>query len=414
MQHFPDVDFSDYHREVLPGRLAAGHLRAAAPGLDGLPSIAIRIAESGESARYVPRAGDAPAIGIYPDDAGAELVVRLGVRAWSGLVHDVETPASLVYHGEVEAIRGDLMDFVRWEPVLRAMYTGRPVYDPAAVDLRDRRGAPLDPARGFTLAEIEREPEEAAHFLRVVGYLLVKGVFSPDEVEAFRSAAAALREAARPDDRASWWARDAAGAPVLCRVLRGGTQPVLRALKHDPRIARVVALADEKLVAKQSADEPDGVTVLWKNPGVREGLSDLPWHRDCGMGGHASMCPTLVASVFLEANTPEAGALRFLPASWRASYRFAEADGAAEAAEAGTEPGLIMPAEPGDFTVHYGDGWHAAPPPTSDTGPFRCSVLLSFEREGAFNHRGERHYNDVLLGDEQGQVQSMRTRAGRG
>ena len=34
---------------------------------------------------------------------------------------------------------------------------------------------------------------------------------------------------------------------------------------------------------------------------------------------------------------------------------------------------------------------------------------MSYERDGAFNHRGERHYNDVLLGDENGQVRQMTT-----
>jgi hypothetical protein len=32
---------------------------------------------------------------------------------------------------------------------------------------------------------------------------------------------------------------------------------------------------------------------------------------------------------------------------------------------------------------------------------------VAYEREGAYNHRGERHYNDVLLGDEHGQVEDM-------
>ena len=142
-----------------------------------------------------------------------------------------------------------------------------------------------------------------------------------------------------------------------------------------------------------------------KTPGVASGLSDLPWHRDCGMGGHASMCPTLITSVFLGHNSPEAGALRFLPGSWKTSFGFGDHHDTEQTR------GVLPPAEPGDVTIHYGDVWHAAPPPTSDEGPFRCCLLLSFEREGAFNHRGERHYNDVLLGDDEGQVKDMREMA---
>ena len=70
----------------------------------------------------------------------------------------------------------------------------------------------------------------------------------------------------------------------------------------------------------------------------------------------------------------------------------------------------MIPAKPGDFTLHYGDGWHTAPPPQRQEhsdAPYRSCVLVSFEREGAFNHRGERHYNDVLLGHEDGQVDHL-------
>ena len=65
------------------------------------------------------------------------------------------------------------------------------------------------------------------------------------------------------------------------------------------------------------------------------------------------------------------------------------------------------------MTSHYGDGWHAAPPPTSSRGPFRSCVLVSFEREGAYNHRGLRHYNDVLLGGEEGQADDVDSLANR-
>lgn len=49
------------------------------------------------------------------------------------------------------------------------------------------------------------------------------------------------------------------------------------------------------------------MTVLWKRPDVSEGLSDLPWHRDCGMGGHALNCPTAIMTICLTDGSPEAG-----------------------------------------------------------------------------------------------------------
>jgi hypothetical protein len=291
------------------------------------------------------------------------------------------------------------MHLLQWEPALRWLYTGRPVYDPEAVDLRDAAGRPLDPTRGFTLDD---DREEMAHFLREVGYLWVRGVLSPDEVARLQQEAELLRAEAREGDQESWWGRRADGTSVLCRVLRAGKQPAMRSLRSDPRLLSLPELCDTPMAPSQRPEDKDGVTVLWKQPGVVEGLGDLPWHRDCGMGGHASMCPTAVMSIFLGPNTPEAGELRFLPGSWQASFPFADAD------DARAPRGVAPPAQPGDVTLHYGDGLHVAPPPTSEQGPHRMCVLVGFRRTGARHHRGGRHYNDVLLGSEDGQVQHMR------
>ena len=69
--------------------------------------------------------------------------------------------------------------------------------------------------------------------------------------------------------------------------------------------------------------------------------------------------------------------------------------------------------QPGDVTLHYGDGLHVAPPPTGRKGPFRSCVLMGFQRADAWNHRGTRHYNDVLLGSEDGQIEHMTKVAAR-
>ena len=114
-----------------------------------------------------------------------------------------------------------------------------------------------------------------------------------------------------------------------------------------------------------------------------------------------------MCSTFLEPNTAEAGAISFLPGSWNSSCGFFEAN------DARAPKGVTPAAEPGDVTLHYGDGMHVAPPPTSETGPFRICVLNGFRVEGAYHHRGERHYNDVLLGREDGQVEHMSAVADR-
>lgn len=158
---------------------------------------------------------------------------------------------------------------------------------------------------------------------------------------------------------------------------------------------------------KQGPGDKDGLAILWKQPGVEEGLGDLPWHRDCGMGGHASMCPTAVTSIFLGPNTKEAGQIRFLPGSWKSSFPFTDGN------DAGAPEGVAPAAEPGDITLHYGDGLHVAPPPTGSEGPFRSCILMGYGRTGGGHHAGGRHYNDILLGNADGQVEDMRKIAKR-
>ena len=396
---FESLSFLDFHASELPRRLREAPVPLPAEYAASLHPLAIRIRETGEAKTYSTAGGG---IVVESGDATATTVVELGHESWEELVHDLESAAALMYGQKVERVRGDLMHLLQWEPALRWMFTGRPVYDAAAIDLRDRSGAPLDPTRGFTL---EDDLEEMAHFLRTAGYLWVRNVLSPEEVEALHAEAHRLRAAARPGDQDSWWGKRADGEAVLCRVLRAGKEPRMRALHSDPRLRGLVELMDVPMETKQGPEDRDGVTLLWKEPGVEEGLADLPWHRDCGMGGHASMCPTAVLSVFLGPNTPEAGELRFLPGSWSYSLPFAEAGD--ESAPRGVAP----PARPGDVTLHYGDGMHVAPAPTGrptgEDGPFRSCVLIGFSRQGSAHHRGGRHYNDLLLGAEDGQVTKM-------
>lgn len=262
-------------------------------------------------------------VAIAPGADTAATRVELSRASFEGLTRDLESPAGLIYGRRAQAKTGDLMDFMQWEPALRWVYTGRPVYDPAAIDLRDRRGEPLDPTRSFRLDD---DPEEMAHFLRTTGFLFVREVLSPEELARLGAEAESLRREAREGDQESWWGRREDGTTVLCRVLRAGKQPTMRSLHGDPRIERLAALCDVPMSLPMGPEDKDGVTLLWKQPGVVEGLGDLPWHRDCGLGGHASMCPTAVVSVFLGPNTPEAGELRFLPGSWQMSFPHQTAD----------------------------------------------------------------------------------------
>jgi ectoine hydroxylase-related dioxygenase (phytanoyl-CoA dioxygenase family) len=137
--------------------------------------------------------------------------------------------------------------------------------------------------------------------------------------------------------------------------------------------------------------------VVIKHAGIAEGLSDLPWHRDCGLGGHPLTCPTVNVGIQLDAATAETGRLLFLAGSWdKSCHRGALGDP--------DLPIVGVDTEPGDCTVHLGDVLHAAPPPTG-TGCGRRALYVTFMPPRAFDFiPAGQSYNDVIRARVGGQA----------
>ncbi|MEN8160887.1 MAG: hypothetical protein ABFS41_12510, partial [Myxococcota bacterium] len=278
------LDFHHYHRETLPALLREGRGAMAARGVGRLGGLAFRLPD-GNAYSYVP---EGEGMAVVKGEAAAETVIEVDEEIWRNLIQERDAAAGLLYGGRAKCVRGNALRWVSWEPALRAMWSGRPVYEPDALELLDRHGAPLDPATSFTL---DSDREDMAHFLRTVGYLFVRGVFAKDEVARFLAEAGELASEARKGDKLSWWGKDAAGHEVMTRVTRAAAKPNLRSIPNDPRMASLKDLADEPLAHRAPPTSEEGVSVIWKRPGMSEGLGALPWHRDCGMGGHATLCP---------------------------------------------------------------------------------------------------------------------------
>ena len=372
------LDFDDYHRHVLPERLATPAGRMAAGDVRDAPSLAWRFPD-GRAWRHVPDGG---ALRIVPGDDAA-VVAELDESAWRDFVAEVATAAGLHYGGRIRFAAGGYADLERWEPALRALYAGRPIFDPRRVDLRDGDGAPLDLALAFALDA----GAPLRHFLHTAGFALVKGVFAPDEIARLAEIVERRQAQAAPGDGHSWWATRADGASALCRLIYLGlVEPAIAALGDDPRIGRLMALADEPLRALH--DRGDGTSVVIKNGNIADGLSDLPWHRDCGLGGHPFLCPTINIGIQLDAASERSGRLHFAPGTGRTSCH------RADLAQAVT---VAVDTEPGDCTIHVGDVMHAAPPPIDD-GPGRRALYLSCVPERAFAHIPPgKSYNDTIL-----------------
>ncbi|MEE2679171.1 MAG: phytanoyl-CoA dioxygenase family protein [Myxococcota bacterium] len=392
LEGFAPIDFHAFHRDTLPERLAGSAGAAVSAGLGGLEALAFQL-PSGDAYTYVPRDGT---LVVKAGSEPAATVIEVQAADWEGLVHDYESAAGLLYGNRARCLRGNAMRFIAWEPVLRALFVGRPIYDPND-PLLDDAGRTVDPRRVFAPDDPE---EDMAAFLAAAGFLVVRGLYSAVEVAGFLAEAEALRSEAVKGDKLSWWATTPEGEEICCRVTRAVEKPKLATLYGDPRLRRLADLAGADLAPREG--EGTGVTCIYKSPGIEEGLSDLPWHRDCGMGGHALMCPVMVASVFLTPATPETGELCFLPGSARASCAFREATDARGPA------GIGVAAEPGDVSLHFGDVMHAAPPPTRpDLARYRISATTNFGPTDVRPHTGAHSYNDVLHGREDGQIEHL-------
>lgn len=366
--------FDAYHETTLPQRLASEWGATAGRSAAALPPLGLRLPD-GRAYTYVPGRGG---VAIVRGEQSAKTVVELDEALWQGLRDAMETPFGLILFEKAKVVAGEVGDFVRWEVALRVLYEKLPPYDPDA-PLLGRDGVEIDPTRSF---HPDDDPEIMADFLRTTGFILVREVLPADEIARLDEAAEALRARAKHDDPTAWWGQHEDGRTILTRVLDGGTDPRIRALLHDPRLLRVVALSDHAL----APTDTDVIHVLFKQSGMLfDGKADNPWHRDCGLGLHRVMCPVMNGSLFLRPANRATGELRFLPGSWRtAGFAFEDPDFA---------QGVAIAANPGDFALHYGDGLHAGPPPTAKQGPFRTSIVIEYGPKGRKDGVGQEHYD---------------------
>jgi hypothetical protein len=391
---FGPIDFDRFHTVDLPERLAAGNGKLAAAHLQRCRPIAFRL-EDGRAYTYAPTTDG---IEITPGEADPQTVVELTHADWCDFVWELKTCFALLYAERIAVPVGSFGQLSRWEPALRAAFDGQPVYDfrapPPVVDFD---GHPLDLTTTFTLDDSD---EEIVDFLRRAGFIHITGVFSEDEVETLRSEVQAAVAKAKPDDQRSWWTT-VDGAEVCNRVNYLNAQSdVIAGLSDDARLRRIGALGGPEL--RDAADRLDGHGVVIKVPGAETGLADLPWHRDCGMGGHSVKCPLLNVGIQLDAATPGSGQLQMIAGSHLGTSRLPSAD------EVAGLPTVAITTEPGDVTAHWGHTLHAAPPPADRTAAGRRAIYVTYVNPLTFEMVGPgQGYNDVLFTRDAGRVRHV-------
>jgi hypothetical protein len=391
---FGPIDFDGFHRHELPQLLGIRARVFSDADAAVVRPLAFQL-HDGRAYTYLP-SGDR--FTVEPGTDRADTVVELAYDEWCAFVWELRSCFALFYADQLAVVRGGFGQLARWEAPLRVAFDGQSVYDlddPPSVG--DGTGQPLDLTRTFSLDDPD---QAAADFLHRAGFVHLRQVVGPDEIEALRAEVVDAVAAARPDDRRSWWTT-VEGRPACSRVnYLNHRSELVAGLGADPRFTRIAALGGPDL--RDAHDRLDGNGVVIKVPGATEGLADLPWHRDCGMGGHPVKCPMLNVGIQLDRATPENGQLQMIAGSHRGTSRLPSRR------EAARLPVVPIEAAPGDVTVHFGHTLHAAPPPTDRGAPGRRALYLSFVPPVTFEMVGPgQGYNDVLFTRNAGHVRHV-------
>jgi hypothetical protein len=324
------------------------HAAIAARGLlyKGLPGLSLRVDDRTLSLR---EENGALTIEEGALDDGA--IATLEPSALSDLVQDWATTMGLAMNSRIKMTQGEFSDWIGWEPVFRALFDGRPVHEAGAIDFKDRDGDDLDLGQSF---DLDDDRDEVSHFLHEAGFLHIRNVFSEAEMAAVSADLDAALARVKPDDGASWWAGDSKGTQHPVRVLFFHEQSeALTSLLHADRLQWLGTLTGDDLGGAQMAAEG-----LIKPLDIQTGLSDLPWHKDCGQGGHSYSCNGLTIGISVTGADQRSGALGIVPGSHRANVATAGKD------ESLDIPSIKLETSTGDLTVHCSDTLHRAHRPT--------------------------------------------------
>ena len=332
--------------ELLPAAIAlCGTLAGRGIEYQELPPLGLDV--DGRSVTLSARNG-AAYIETGLDDAG--VIAELEGEALSNLVQDVQTTMGLAMTSRAKVTSGSLDDWIAWEPALRALLDGRAVHEAGDVEMFDRDGDPLDLTRSFGPDD---DRDEIAHFIEQAGFLHLRGVFGEGEMAAVDAdIESSLAEAVDGDD-GYWWATNGSGETLPVRVLwfheRSET---LRELLSDARLQWLAELTGDD----HNGDDL-GAEGLIKPLDIVNGLSDLPWHKDCGQGGHSYQCSGMTVGISVTGADRLSGALGVIPGSHRANTVPFMRDRKLD-----LQP-IMLETRTGDVTVHCSDTLHRAHPP---------------------------------------------------
>ena len=345
------VDASRFFEQDLPALIDA-HGSLARPGAAELAPRPLAFAIGDQNWTL---ALDDDAVTVSRGDETALATVVLDDVGLTDLVHDVRGAMGFFTGGDLNMPRGRLEDFLDWSVILRSLIDGRAVHTAGAVDFRDRAGEPLDLRRTFTP---DNDPAEISHFLGEAGYLHIAGVFTEDEMAEVSADMDRALPSYTPDDRRSWWATTAEGDHRAVRLQYFHEHSeVTRSLLGDDRFLRIGDLTTDGHRPGEARMGANVIEALVKPIGIVEGISDVPWHKDCSLGRHSYRCCSLTVGVSVTGADARSGQLRVVAGSHRALIQPAFVRRGLDL------PIVDLPTATGDVTVHLSCTLHMSQPP---------------------------------------------------
>ena len=161
-----------------------------------------------------------------------------------------------------------------------------------------------------------------------------------------------------PDDGRSWWAHTADGEDRLVRMQYFQEHsPTTAALLGDDRLPAHRRLTGDGHRIGRARRGGNVIEALVKPIGIVEGISDLPWHKDCSLGRHSYRCCSLTVGISVTGADDTSGQLRVVAGSHRALIQPAFVRRGLDL------PQVDLPTRTGDITVHLSCTLHMSQPP---------------------------------------------------
>lgn len=342
----PAVDAAEFFDARLPLLLAgSSELLVSTAELDLRPMVVQVDDEAWVLARNA--AGGLAVARAEPD--AARLRLRLSPAQLADLVNDQVTPVGLMTAATLDLEGGGIGRLMDWWLVLRCVLDEVPVYTPGSVDLPDELG------RSFTLDD---DPDEIRAYFEAAGYVHLRGVYTVAEMARISEEMDAAVPAYEDGDDNSWWATVSGGARRLVRMERfDEVSPGAADLLADPRFTGLGDLLGGGYEPRLATG--NRIEALFKPLGVTEGISDVPWHKDCSLGRHSYECCRLTVGISVTGAGPTTGQLRVIAGSHRALVWPSLLDPSDL-----DLPDVPLATETGDVTVHLSCTLHMAQPPT--------------------------------------------------